>query len=221
MTPRETAMVLSATVRVLRDSTRTADIRTVADITSRRRFEQLLERERRSAEGRALLRERPEIDETHLDFEALHRLPADTLGGAYARHLVQYDLQLFIDTTSDVPVRDPDVRYLIHRYRQTHDIWHALLGLGTAGYEEVLVHAFTLGLLRLPISALVVALGTVKHIVLERRWDVLTTGLRAAYDSGRGSAPLLAVRWEQHWAEPLTEVRQRFGIASLEWLRRQ
>ncbi len=207
--------MLGAIVRVLRDSTRTADIHLVSEITSRRRFTALLERE----SDAALLRERPEIGPGHVDLEHLRQLPPDTLGGAYARHLERFGLDIYLDPTSDAHIADADVRYLVHRYRQTHDIWHALLGLGVQGYEEVLVHAFTLGLLGLPVSGLIVALGSIKHIVLEGRWGVLRHGLRKAYRSGRRSAPLLMVRWEQHWAEPLDQVRRRYSVESLEAMR--
>lgn len=213
MTPREWLMVAGATVRVLRDSNRLADIHLVADITSRDRFAALLARERGRGEEPEVMQARPEIDEAYVDFEALRRLGPSTLGGAYVRHLDDNRLEVYTDPTSDRFVDDPDVRYLIHRYRQTHDVWHVLVGLGTQGHEEVLVHAFTFGLLGLPVSALIVVFGTLKHIVLERRWRTLRKGLWAAYRSGRDAAPLLMVQWERHWAEPLPDVRARYGIA--------
>lgn len=211
---REAGLVASATVRVLRDSDRIADIHMVADITSRHRFAELLRRVRSQGDHDVML-ERPEIDETTVDFEGLRRLPADTLGGAYARHLDRNKLKVYTDATSDRFVDDPDVRYLIHRYRQTHDIWHVLVGLGTQGHEEVLLHAFTLGLMRLPVSAMVVAFGTIKHIVLEKRWVALRLGIATAYRSGKQAAPLLMVRWERFWETPLDELRTRFDITPI------
>lgn len=208
-------LIAGATVRVLRNSDRLADIHLVADITSRGRFARLLQRERDREPVPDVLRDRPEINRHTVDFDELRRLPADTLGGAYVRHLDRHKLKIFVDPTSDRFIDDPDVRYLIHRYRQTHDIWHVLLGLGTAGHEEVLVHAFTLGRLGLPVSAMIVALGSIKHIVLERRWAVLRRGLWAAYTAGRDADPLLLVPWEQHWNEPLAQVRARHGIRAV------
>lgn len=212
MTPREHWLVARSIVRVMRDSNRIEDIHRVAEITSRGRFGALLQQLRAAGSEPELLRRRPELDHERVDFETLRRLPPDTLGGAYVRHLDDNGLTLYTDPTSSEHVSDPDIRYLIHRYRQVHDIWHVLLGLGTQGHEEVLLHAFVLGHLQLPISALVVVLGSLKHIVLERRWHTLRHELRWAFHSGREAAPLMLVPWEQLWDEPLVEVRRRYRI---------
>jgi len=212
MTPRELLTVIGATVRVLKDSNRTSDIHIVADITSRARFATLLRDEHKRGDGVALLNRKPEINQSTVDFEALRALPADSLGGAYVRHLERYQLDIFVDPVSDEFIDDADVRYLIHRYRQTHDIWHVLMGLGVEGHEEVLVHAFTLGMLGLPVSAMIVVFGSVKHIVLERRWTTLRRGVLEAFRSGRRAAPLVTVEWETMWDRPLDEVRRLHGI---------
>lgn len=211
VTPRELLLVAGATARVLRDSNRLADIHLVADITGRDRFTELLADARGEGEPE-VMRSRPEIDNDEVDFDALRKLPPETLGGAYVRHLDRNQLEVYTDPTSDRFIHDPDVRYLIHRYRQTHDIWHVLVGLGTAGHEEVLLHGFIYGQLRLPNSALIIALGGLKHLVLEQRWQALRHGLRDAYRSGRAASPLLMVRWEDHWTDKLEDVRRRYNI---------
>ncbi|NVB40198.1 hypothetical protein G6O69_20290 [Pseudenhygromyxa sp. WMMC2535] len=213
MNLRELALLTGAMARLARDSARIDDLHIIAEIISRRRYAALLDAALR--EDSPLLRERPEIDHESVDFEALRALPADSLGGAYVRHLERHGLELYLDPTSTRVIRDPDVGYLIHRYRQVHDIWHVLLDLGVAGHEEVLLHAFVLGQLGLPNSALIVSLGGIKHLVLEGRWDALRRGLISAYRMGKRASPLLLVRWEDHWAEPLDAVRARYGVAPL------
>jgi ubiquinone biosynthesis protein COQ4 len=145
MTWAEAALVLGAIGRVLRDSNRIDDIHLVADITGRTRFQRLLARVRSTPQGQRLLRQRPTLGPDDIDLDALRALGPDPLGGAFARHLQAHRLELYEGPPSSKYLPDPDVRYLVHRYRQLHDIWHVLLGLGTAGHEEVLVHAFTLG----------------------------------------------------------------------------
>lgn len=217
MRAHEFVEVARSIVRVLGDSERTDDIHRVADITGRELFTRLAERAERGAtaldaEYRALLRDRPEIDAEHVDFAALRRLPEGTLGGAFVAHLDRYGLDVYVTATSDEFVKDAGARYLIHRFRQTHDVWHALLGLGVQGHEEVLVHAFSFGQLRLPVSALIMGFGGLKHFVLERRWRALRRGIYAAYTSGRRAAPLLPVRWERRWDEPLAATRARYRV---------
>jgi ubiquinone biosynthesis protein COQ4 len=224
ITGRQWARLGLSIVRGLRDSTRTDELLVAEEIVCRGRFEALhatlADTIAGDPEARALLADKPRLARADVDFDALRALPPDTLGGAYARHLDRFGLDpdLLADPFghwSGAHYRHPDAAYLHERYRQTHDLWHALTGLGTEGHEEVLIHAFTWAQLRLPYSALIIAFGTFKHILLERRWPVLRRGLRDAWEAGRDARPLLLVRWEDRWEEPLDAIRTRYGIRTL------
>jgi ubiquinone biosynthesis protein COQ4 len=218
--PRDAYLVGRAIVRVMADSTRTHEIHRVEEITGRPAYRRLLARLAGDADGQRLLASRPELSSATVDFDALRALPASTLGGAYVRHLDDHGITADAQAAATRHVDDPDVAYLMRRFRQTHDVWHALLGLGITGHEEVVIHAFSYGQLRLPVSALVVTFGTLKHVVGERRWGVLRHSLREAYQVGRSARPLLPVVWEAEWRAPLDEVRARHGVVPLErrWL---
>jgi ubiquinone biosynthesis protein COQ4 len=209
-----------AIARVLADSTKTHEIHRVEEITGRPRYRQILADMARTADGRRLLADRPELSSTHVDFDRLRALPETTLGGAYVRHLDGNHITADYQAAATRHVDDPDMAYLMRRFRQTHDVWHALLGLGIAGHEEVLVHWFSWGQLRLPVSALVIAFGSLKHMVLERRWGVLRHSALEAYHLGRDAAPLLQVYWEDLWALPLEHVRAAYGLHAMDrrWL---
>jgi ubiquinone biosynthesis protein COQ4 len=217
---REGYLVARAVVRVMADSTRTAEIHRVEEITGRPAYRKLLASMRGTVDGERLLAERPELSSEHVDYDALRALPATTLGGAYARHLDGNGITADYQAAATRHVEDPDLAYLMRRFRQTHDVWHALLGLGIAGHEEVVIHAFSFGQLRLPVSAMVVFFGTLKHIVFERRWGALRHSMKEAYDVGREAAPLMPVVWEDSWERPLAEVRALYGVRPLErrWL---
>ena len=209
-----------AIVRVLGDSTKTHEIHRVEEITGRPRFRHLLAELARTPEGERLLAERPELSSERVDFGHLRALPATTFGGAYVRHLAGNGITADYQAAATRHVDDPDIAYLMRRFRQTHDVWHALLGLGIAGHEEVIIHSFSYGQLQLPVSAMIMMLGTVKHIVLERRWGALRHSMRDAYRAGREAAPLMPVIWEDIWDEPLDAVRARYRVHPLErrWL---
>jgi ubiquinone biosynthesis protein COQ4 len=219
-TVRDGYLVGRAVVRVLADSTRTHEIHRVEEITGRPAYRRLLARLRADPAGRRILAERPELSSAQVDYDALRRSPATTLGGAYARHLHDNGITADYQAAATRHVDDDDMAYLMRRFRQTHDVWHALLGLGIAGHEEVVIHAFSWGQLRLPVSAMVVLFGSVKHLVLERRWGALRHSLGEAYQVGRDAAPLLAVCWEDLWDTPIDDVRARHGVRVLErrWL---
>ena len=217
---RDAYRVGQAVVRVLGDSTKTHEIHRVEEITGRPRYRRLLEQFSASPEGQRLLRERPELSSDHVDYDALRKLPRDTLGGAYVHHLDAHNLSADYQAAATRHVDDPDMAYLMRRFRQTHDVWHALLGLGVEGHEEVLIHWFTYGQLQLPVSALIMLFGTMKHIVLEKRWGALRHSALEAYRAGKEAAPLLAVIWEDQWEDPIDAVRSRYHVHPLEqrWL---
>ncbi len=219
-TVRDGYLVGRAVVRVLADSTKTHEIHRVEEITGRPAYRKLVAWMRGDPEGRRILAERPELSSEVVDFDALRRSPATTLGGAYARHLDDNGITADYQAARTRHVEDEEMAYLMRRFRQTHDVWHVLLGLGITGHEEVIIHAFSWGQLRLPVSAMVVLFGSVKHIVLEQRWGALRHSLREAYEVGRDAAPLLAVRWEDRWSEPIADVRARYRVRSLarRWL---
>jgi len=211
----ESLRLCEAIVRVLLDSEQTSEIHVAEELTGRdafRRFRQTLFED---AEGRALLRDRPELSSLQVDYDALRKLSPTTLGFAYVDHLDRNGLSADSQAAETRYVDDPELAYLMRRFRQTHDVWHALVGLGTAGHEEVLLHAFSWGQLRLPVSALVVLFGGVKHMVLEARWETLRHGLLEAWRAGRDARPLLPVYWERRWAEPLAAVREDLALRPL------
>lgn len=217
---RESFLVGRAVARVMADSDQTSEIHRVEEITGRPAYRRLLRELRASPEGQRILAERPELSSQHLDYDELRRLPRHTLGGAYLRHLDANKLSADYQAALTRHVEDEDMAYLMRRFRQTHDVWHALLDLGVTGHEEVVIHAFSWGQLRLPVSAMVVGFGTLKHLVLERRWGALRHSLLEAYRVGAAASPLLAVIWEDQWEDPLDEVRARYHVRPLErrWL---
>ncbi len=217
---RDSYLVARAVVRVLGDSTMTHEIHRVEEITGRPAYRRLLAELRDDPDGQRLLREQPELSSELVDYDALRRMPETTLGGAYVRHLDGNAITADYQAARTRHVDDPDMAYLMRRFRQTHDVWHALLGLGITGHEEVVIHAFSWGQMRLPVSAMVVAFGSMKHIVLEKRWGTLRHSLREAYEAGRDAAPLIKVVWEDLWAEPIDRVRARYHVRTLErrWL---
>ena len=201
-----------ALTRALIDSEQTADLLTGEEISSVGRMEALLPMMRSTEEGRRILAERPRISTHTVDFAALRRLPPGRLGREFADHLARHRLDPDALTVTVTRGRTALHGYLLERVRQTHDIWHTLLSLGVAGYEEVLVHAFQWPQLRMPYSALVVGFGTLKHVLGERRWAVMRHGLRSAMRAGASAQPLLPVRWEARWDEPIDAIRARLGI---------
>ncbi|MFO0746565.1 MAG: Coq4 family protein [Myxococcota bacterium] len=159
--------------------------------------------------GAELMAERPAIDSHGVDFDALRKLPADTLGGAFARHLD--DRGLSPDIFQAPPGVPPAIGYLAQRMRQSHDIWHVLTGYDTSVPGELALQAFTFAQTRMPGPALLAVTGALRWWPEERG----VFGLVArGYRRGKAARSLLAVRWEDLWAVPLATVRAELGIAA-------
>lgn len=162
--------------------------------------------------GRELLRDKPAIDSRAIDFTALAALPPDTLGGAFARHLK--DNNLDPDLFQAPPGLPEPVAYVVQRIRQTHDLWHVLTGYATDIPGELALQAFYYGLIGLPSSLLISLFGTLRYTRRFRRTNLLRA-VHKGYQRGRQAAFLPTVRWEEMWQQPLTEVRRRVGIEPL------
>lgn len=214
LSPSLAGRVARATGRVIRDSEQTGEIVVAEEITAQAQLAYwvrsgIFER----GEGRALLRDRAEMAETDLD--TLRALPQHSLGREFARFLDREGIRLEGLAQPTPYTRGEEEAYLMRRMRQSHDLWHVLLGLGTQGHQEVLVHCFSVAQTGLPFSLGIIVMGAIKHMVLEGRWRVLTQDTRRAYRSGCNAAPILAAYWERRWAQPLREVREEFGIVPL------
>ena len=214
LTGSEMKRVGLAMSRVVRDSTETGEIVVAEEITSQAQLRYLLrEGIFEAGEGKDVLVDRPEL--AGADMDALRALPDATLGREFARFLDTEGISLAgLRQPADYTEGETE-SYLMQRIRQSHDLWHVLVGLGTQGHEEVLVHCFSIAQTGFPYSLAIIGLGSVKHMLLEGRFSTLTQLTRGAYRRGRDAEPLLGAYWERHWDQPLDEVRRHFGIVPL------
>jgi len=146
------------------------------------------------------------------EVEDLLQLPADTLGGAYARHMKQHGLRPDFYEEAAPHHR---MHYLRLRVRQTHDIWHILSGFGTDEFGEVGLQGFYFAQFTNGQSALIGAAAMLKSVLrgrfgdLEKHIDAFCEG----YCNGKRAERLLEVKWEELWDESVDSLRRRYRIA--------
>lgn len=198
------SLAVRALGRLLRDPDDTAQVLILGLAINAARLPQLLLRVLAAEGGLRLFVDRPTIDSRTVDFDRLRALPADTLGGAYARYLD--DNALDPDLFQPPPGLPEVARILATRIRQTHDVWHVLTGYAPDVPGELALQGFTFAQLGMPSSFLIATLGTAVKAPAEARrvWD--------GYRRGRGAAFLPVVRFEAMWDRPLDEVRIALGI---------
>ena len=150
------------------------------------------------------------------DIDDLLRLPPETLGGAYARHMKAREIRP--DFYDDVAPRHK-MHYLRLRMRQTHDVWHVLTGYDTDPVGELGLQGFYFGQLPNGQSALIFAGGLIRCLLtgsyrqLEDYVRVFTEG----YGNGQRACNLLVVKWEELWTEPLASLRRRLDVVTTTW----
>ncbi|KAI0390664.1 Coq4-domain-containing protein [Xylariaceae sp. FL0594] len=159
--------------------------------------------------GRQILRDRPRITSTSLDLPRLRSLPPNTVGGTYVAWLDREGVTP--DTRAAVRyVDDEECAYVVQRYRESHDFYHALTGLPVVREGEVALKAFEFANTLLPMTGLsVFAVLTLKKKERERFWSIYGPW---AVRNGLRSEEVINVYWEKELETDVQELRDRLGI---------
>lgn len=212
MRTRDLPVFVTHMLRALRDSSDVEALLTGEEISSVDRMGPLVPILEATEEGRAMLAERPRLTSAEVDLEALRKLPDGSLGRAWLDHLDRNGLDLDALAVPVTRGKTPVENWLLERVRQTHDIWHTVLGLSTQAHEEVLAHTFQWPQLQMPYSWLVVTFGIPKHFLLEWRPADLRRRLPSAWRAGQRARPLIATYWERRWQQPLEDLRRELNV---------
>ena len=169
----------------------------------------LRDRMLRSPTGRRILRNRPRLTSTSLDIPRLRALPPTTLGHAYAAWLDREGVSP--DTRAAVRyIDDEECAYVMQRYRECHDFYHALTGLPVFREGEVALKAFEFANTGLPMTGLAVLSAlTLKHA---ERTRFLSSYGPWAVRNGIEAGDVINVFWEEELETNVDMLRERLGI---------
>lgn len=193
----------SALFDLARDPSRLDRVFDLGEALNAARIPEVLDRIQAEPAGKRLFDERPYIDTSHVDFAALRALPDGTLGREYTRFLDSNGISPDAFTPPST-IKDDRVAYVMMRIRQTHDLWHVLTGYTPDVAGEVLLQAFTYAQLRAPSALAIAIVGTLRH---GRKAPRFGHRLVTAFRRGKRTKKLATFYWEDHWAEPLAELR--------------
>lgn len=159
--------------------------------------------------GRRILRLRPRISSKTLDVEALRKLPENTVGYAYVSWLDREGVSP--DTRSQVRyIDDEECAYVMQRYRECHDFYHAVTGLPIVREGEVALKAFEFANTLIPMTGLsMLAVTTMKPKERSRFWSIY---LPWAIKNGSRSKEIINVFWEEQLERDVNELRRELGI---------
>ena len=159
--------------------------------------------------GRRILRDRPRLTSKSLNLPALRQLPENSVGRTYVGWLDREGVTP--DTRSAVRyIDDEECAYVMQRYRECHDFYHALTGLPVWREGEVALKAFEFANTLLPMTGLsMFAAATMKAKERERFWNIY---LPWAIKNGSRSKEVINVYWEEQLERDVTELRAELGI---------
>jgi ubiquinone biosynthesis protein COQ4 len=159
--------------------------------------------------GRRILRDRPRISSKTLSMDYLRSLPDNTVGRTYAAWLDREGVSP--DTRSEVQyIDDEECAYVMQRYRECHDFYHALTGLPIVVEGEVALKAFEFANTVLPMTGLsVFALTRMKPAERKRFFAIYGPW---AVKNGLGSKEVINVYWEEQLERDVDELRAELGI---------
>ncbi len=166
-----------------------------------------------TAAGARLLAERPDIVRHLGDRAALGRHPEPSLARAYLRFVESEGIDAeglrvaSAQGETRVEASAPDVEFMRARMRDTHDLWHVVLGYRGDVLGEAALLAFTFAQTRNLAIGVLVLVGLAKLNTREARALIaraFARGLRAAW--------LPEQPWETLLALPVEEVRRRLRV---------
>ncbi len=139
-----------------------------------------------------------------IDLQELVKLPAETFGGAYARHMLELGLDPYAFSF-------PEDDWLEQRTSVGHDIFHIIAGYDASPVGEFAVAAFTLVQYRDLLNVFV--LSFVPLSLTNPLWTMpLLRAIVRGFRMGRAAKPVVAYPVEDHWETPLAQVREDLGL---------
>ena len=159
--------------------------------------------------GRRILRDRPRITSKTMSLEYLRTLPDNTVGRTYAEWLDREGVTP--DTRDQVKyIDDEEEAYVMQRYRECHDFYHALTGLPVFVEGEVGLKAFEFANTGLPMTGL--SLFAILRLKPAERKRIFETYLPWAFSNGWRAKDVINVYWEEELETNVDDLRKRLGV---------
>jgi len=169
-----------------------------------------------TAEGRELLRNKPDILPVLSDREALRAMPEGSVGRMYLKFVESQSLSAdgLVAASEEAPRgqgKSPEERWLGNRLRDIHDLQHVVCGYGRDTLGELCLLSFMVT--QTPNR------GIAFIIFMARRKARQATQLFSVDDCidegrriGKAATWFVAVNWETRLAEPLEQLRRELGV---------
>jgi len=149
-----------------------------------------------------------------INLEELSKYPQGSFGREYAEHMRKNNLKPFNISPELEDVARRNVFAL--RYVVTHDIFHLLLGFDTSYPGEIGVLAFAAA--QNYSKSLKISLLLAKFlypIIAPKQRQAIFANVKKGLELGKNAQFLLGYPFEEHWEEPINEIKSRLGLPQI------
>ncbi|XP_071638482.1 UDP-sugar transporter UST74c [Temnothorax longispinosus] len=166
-----------------------------------------------TSEGQRVLAQKPRVNTSTVDLAYLRDLPPGTVGRTYRDFLddnnVSPDDRLAVQFVDDI-----ELAYVMQRYREVHDIFHAMLLMPTTMLGEVSVKWVEALQLRLPMCITGAIFGA-SRLRPRQRQLYLNHYLPWSINTGLNAKFLLGIYFEERWEQSLEDFHKEMNIVRL------
>jgi ubiquinone biosynthesis protein COQ4 len=180
------------------------------------------------AEGRRILKDRPRVNTETVDMDQLARYPEGTFGRAYVTWLERCGVTpdtrepvCHILTSCHTSVNallfqvhyidDPELAYVLQRYRECHDFYHCICNLPVNVESELALKYFEFANLGLPMAAISAIFGPLR-LTARKRERLFSEFVPWALKCGASAKSLITVYWEQRWDRNVEDMKKELSI---------
>jgi len=185
-------------------------VATLSELTGHVALQNMYDSMMSSKTGQRILTERPIVSKATIDIQTLEQMDKNTFGYAYAMFLKKNGFDP--DMRADVKyVSHEELRYVMLRYRQSHDYYHVITDLPPTVPGELALKYAELFQTGLPVCALSATVGSLKLGEEERRiwYDAY---LPWAVKVGKEGKKWMNIYWEEEFDQDLEGLRKRIGV---------
>uniref|UniRef100_A0A0N4ZTH0 Ubiquinone biosynthesis protein COQ4 homolog, mitochondrial n=1 Tax=Parastrongyloides trichosuri TaxID=131310 RepID=A0A0N4ZTH0_PARTI len=161
-------------------------------------------------EGKKILLKKPRINEVTINRNKLHSLKDGTFGREYERFLEK--LKTSPDNRPPVQyIDDPELLYVMQRYRETHDFTHTILRMKPNMLGEVTVKYFEAIQLGLPMCISAAIFGAAR-LGPKHRQIFTTQYLPWIVETAIKCRLFIALDWESRFHHSIDDIQKELGI---------
>ena len=108
-------------------------------------------------------------------------------------------------------ITDPELAYVLQRYRDCHDFYHCVVNLPVDGLSELAVKFFEFANLGFPMCGFAAAFGHLR-ITPKKRERLFREYAPWAVKCGVSAQSLITVYWEERWEQNIDELKKELGV---------